>query len=292
MSEASANPLLPGTLTACCARNIQKTCIILSAVRKQHKSINYYALDCSYAELSRSLKLLRRTFLPGSGIECHGLLGDYEDGLLWLSDYSQNCPGPMTVLWLGNSIGNFSSNVAVTFLDRFRQSHENAGLLFIVGVDGCRDLGEIERCYHPDRPATRQFLINGLDRANYVLGESCFHKQDWDCQGSYDTNENSWNQYYVAKKDLVLNAAGKSIAIAKDERILAIKSAKWSRSDVKIIAELAGFQMTTCWLNEDFSYGKPLHRKTRSSGTDVRFQACICLLREPKHDIFSTEQIP
>lgn len=255
----SANAPISGILIACCARNIQKTCFILSAVRKQYKSLKYYALDCSSAELSRSLTHLERTFLLGSGIECHGLLGDYEDGLSWLSEYSQNCPGPTTVLWLGNSIGNFSSNEAVAFLTQCRQRYENPDLQFLLGVDGCRDMAEIERCYDPDRPETQEFLFNGLDRANYVLAKSCFNKRDWGCQGSFDRTDNTWKQFYVAKKDLVLNAAGTSVSVAKDERILAIRSAKWSQLEVETIAERAGFQMSRCWLNEDVSYGKTLY---------------------------------
>lgn len=227
-------------------------------MRKQYKSLKYYALDCSSAELSRSLTHLKRTFLPGSGIECHGLLGDYEDGLSWLSETSKNCPGPTTVLWLGNSIGNFSSSGAVAFLAHFRQRYKNPNLQFIVGVDGCRDMAEIERCYHPDRPETRHFLLNGLDRANSVLATSCFHRRDWGCQGSFDSSDNSWQQFYVARRDLVLDVAGTSIAVAKDERILAIRSAKWSQLEVETIAERAGFQMTRSWLNEDLSYGKTL----------------------------------
>ena len=138
-------------------------------------------------------------------------------------------------------MGNFSSSEAIALLAHFRQRYKNPALGFIVGLDGCRNLAVIERCHRPDRPATRQFLVNALDRASEVIAGPCL------CEGSYDGTENTWNQDYIAKRDLVLHAAGESIAMAKNEGILAIRSAKWSQLEVDIIAEQAGFQIDSCW---------------------------------------------
>lgn len=83
-------------------RNLRKVCLLLQAFEDAHKSIDYYALDLSREELERTL-----SHVPDfEHVSCHGLLGTYEDGVMWLKQPAivdrSKC-----ILHLGSSIGEF-----------------------------------------------------------------------------------------------------------------------------------------------------------------------------------------
>lgn len=162
----------------------------------------------------------------------------------------------MIFLWLRNSIGNLSAREASSFLARFVSSNAINHLQFIIGIDGCQNQSQIERCYDPTNPVTRDFLMNGLDQANKVLETSVFREGDWTCMGFFDPTDNVWKSYYVARRNVELNFAEPSIHIAKGERIFAISSAKWTQRQIEKISSGAGFWMAKAWKDEDSVYGK------------------------------------
>ena len=161
----------------------------------------------------------------------------------------------MVILWLGNSIGNFSFQQASTFLAGFISKNAEFPLRLVIGVDGCEDVSQIENCYDPKNPLTLDFLMNGLEQANEVLGAPVFNKEDWSCVGSYNEKEHVWKDYYVAQRSIELNIAGSTIRISKDERIIAISSAKWSERQVSEISYEAGFRVSEVWRDSDQIYG-------------------------------------
>lgn len=237
--------------------NTQKTSLVLSALQRQQKSISYYALDVSCAELTRNLHDLTQHFSPANLIKCHGLLGTYEDGISWLKSHLDCSWISVTIVWLGNSIGNLTRSEASGFLARVRSCTNMVNLQFIIGIDGCRDEGQIEQCYNPANPATQNFLLNGLDRANNVLGGPCFQLQHWTCKGSYDKQQRVWQQHYVAEKSMQFKVADSHVRIDKGEKILAIRTAKWIEDDVNLISENAGLEISRVWKTKEKSYGTP-----------------------------------
>ena len=193
---------------------------------------------------------------PGGVIQCHGLLGTYEDGIDWLTTSFRQSHSVVTTLWLGNSIGNFSPEAATAILERFRTCSEQLSLRFIVGVDGCRDMDLMQRSYDPTSSLTRAFLSNGLIHANDVLGFAYFPNDYWTYGGSYDPTERSWKQYYVATRKHHLHLGGCSIGFGEGEPVLAIRSAKWTQHDMKRIVMAAGLKITAVWGTADQAYGE------------------------------------
>jgi uncharacterized SAM-dependent methyltransferase len=92
---------VPGISIDTCLSNLRKIKLLLQAFEDVKKYIDYYALDLSKEELSRTLAQLP-TF---QYVRCHGLLGTYDDGREWLMSPSisdkRKC-----VLHMGSSIGN------------------------------------------------------------------------------------------------------------------------------------------------------------------------------------------
>ena len=227
----------------------------MTELEHQNKNITYYALDVSQDELQISLHKLKKTFSKSKHIACRGLLGTYDDAASWMSNLKQK-HSQLTILWLGNSIGNFSAIDASNQLIKLARNIGHSRFQMLLGVDGSRDLSEIRRCYDPAGNAGQDFLLNGLDSANHALNQDCFHLSDWAVEGSWDSVKHVWKQYYIAKRRMLLNVQGRKVDIAENERIIAIRSAKWSKAEMDAIARLASLQVAKCWATEKNDYGE------------------------------------
>lgn len=164
----------------------------------------------------------------------------------------------LTILWLGNSIGNLTQKAAVSLLRNLSLVSTDVDLQFVIGADSCRDLEQIRRSYDPTAKLTRDFLLNGLKHANRVTGTTCFSEENWECTGLYDRTENAWKQHYVAKTGIILCLGSLSCRFNKGEQVLAIRSAKRREDDMKGIAKAAGLDMATTWRTADNDYGAVL----------------------------------
>ncbi len=164
----------------------------------------------------------------------------------------------LTILWLGNSIGNLTQEAAVSLLRDLSLISTDVDLQFIIGADSCRDLERIRRSYDPTAKLTKEFLLNGLKHANRVTGNTCFSGENWECNGFYDRAEKAWKQHYVAKTDMVLCLGSLSFRFNKGEQVLAIRSAKLREDDMKEISKAAGLDIATTWITAENDYGAVL----------------------------------
>ena len=79
---------------------------------QRQKRVDYYALDVTSSEISRSLEALSSLVQKSSLIKCHGLLGSYDDLIPWLTRNDQLVGRKVTFLWLGNSIANLTRKLS------------------------------------------------------------------------------------------------------------------------------------------------------------------------------------
>jgi uncharacterized SAM-dependent methyltransferase len=82
--------------------NLRKVNLLLEAIERTGKNIDYYALDLSRKELERTLAQLPAY----KHVRSHGLWGTYDDGREWLK-HSSNIRRQKCVLSLGSSIGGW-----------------------------------------------------------------------------------------------------------------------------------------------------------------------------------------
>jgi uncharacterized SAM-dependent methyltransferase len=80
--------------------NLRKVNMILQALEKAKKNVDYYALDLSRKELERTLAQVPAYRY----VQCRGLLGTYDDGREWLKK-PENASRRKCILSLGSSIG-------------------------------------------------------------------------------------------------------------------------------------------------------------------------------------------
>ena len=81
--------------------NPRKVCLLLQALEKSGKSIDYYLLDLNEKLLQYSLSLMPRF----KNISCRGVLGSGNDGIEWLKRFGAIDRRPRCVLQLGSGIG-------------------------------------------------------------------------------------------------------------------------------------------------------------------------------------------
>ncbi|KAI3326430.1 histidine-specific methyltransferase [Xylariaceae sp. AK1471] len=242
---------------------IHKTKLILSGFRKQQKPVQYFALDVSYEGLEASLVELRRSFEDCPFITITGLLGTYNDSVTWLGGFkSLRKYRSVTVLWLGNSIGNMDSQEQASFfLERFSTACQHAQLAcrFVVSTDICQKDAKVLEAYDAQGPELRDFLLNALEAANLALGYKAFSTDDWTLSSWLDNYERTLHFYVTAKHDLLVpllsSANGsKTVAIRKGERIHIVASGKWSEGAMGSICERAGFQIQQRWKDDAGDY--------------------------------------
>ncbi|MCJ1250593.1 hypothetical protein MMC30_007821 [Trapelia coarctata] len=181
--------------------NLRKVAILLHAIDKAGKGVDYYALDLSLSELQRTLSAVP----PGTfqHVRCQGLLGTYDDGLEWLK-LDKNVRRSKCVMSLGSSIGNFNRNDAAAFLKGFSTVLGPRDSM-LIGIDGCQDKDKVYHAYNDRKGITHRFLRNGLDHASEILGKEAFTQGDWEVVGEYDAAAGRHQAFYASRRDLQID---------------------------------------------------------------------------------------
>lgn len=234
--------------------NMRKTALLLRNLEMQQKHVEYYALDVSRSSLRSSIRELLGLFPWNQKTKIQGLLGTYEDCISWLHSQSDQ-KSPVTLLWLGNSIANFTPDEATELLAQFFGAGQSsaAPIQMIAGIDGCQNDSEIVASYESDR--SRNFILNGLDCANGLLGRDAFVVNDWDFCGQWNVSQWAHESYCVPRRDLDLEIEGEMLHIKNGEKIRVIRSGKWPYAKVVDICAEAHIGIAETWSNSDGSYG-------------------------------------
>ncbi|ORY18361.1 C-type lectin protein [Clohesyomyces aquaticus] len=225
--------------------NLRKVNILLQAIDRLGKEVEYYAVDLS-------LKELNRTFaeIPAyKYVKCFGLYGTYDNALEWLK--SPGVSGkPKTILWLGSSLGNFKRHEAAPFLAGFREALQ-PGDTMLIGIDSCRDPERVYRAYNDRENVTHDFTLNGLTHANNIMEKQVFALKDWEAIGEFDREAGRHHAFVSPLKDVVIDG----VAIPKGERIRIEESYKWSRDEILGLWKRSGLVENTIWHNAKGDYG-------------------------------------
>ena len=165
-------------------------------------------------------------------VKCHGLLGTFDDGLAWLKE-PRNCEKPHTILFMGSSIGNFNRTQAVEFLKGFSAIMRPEDTM-LVGVDACQDEDKVFHAYNDKQSKTHEFILNGLEHANRLMGKKVFCENNWRVIGEYDSEAERHQAFVSPNKDVMFE----KVLIKANERIRIEESYKHSLS-----------QSTDLWYN-------------------------------------------
>ncbi|XXG99181.1 hypothetical protein Hte_005516 [Hypoxylon texense] len=237
--------------------NLRKVAVLLQALEDAGKKIDYYALDLSEDELSRTLAQVPAF----RHVRCRGLLGTYDDGREWLKT-PQISSKRKCVLSLGSSIGNFHRDEAASFLKGFADVLQPADS-FLIGLDSCTDPSKIYHAYNDKQGTTHRFIRNGLAHANKILGYEAFELGDWQVIGEYvyDIEGGRHQAFYSPVRDTVVLGE----TIKAQERVQVEQSLKYSKEGCRNLWRSAGMIEADRWMTQDEDYGLHLLTKPNMS---------------------------
>ncbi|XXH02221.1 hypothetical protein Hte_008589 [Hypoxylon texense] len=235
---------------------LRKTNVLLQAIEALGKRVDYYALDLDLKELSRTLQELEPSHF--TYVSCHGLLGTYDDGKVWLAQ-GVNRTKPKYVLSLGSSMGSFTRQEASDFLrqwaDVFRRGDsgmkESPDTKIIIGLDGCKDHRKVWAAYNDKGGANKRFILNVLQNANAHLGYKAFDPKDWTVRGEWDVGSGRHVQYIIPLKDMSFE----DHYLHKGEKVLVVYSYKFDEDEKRQLWGQSRLKEVRRYMNGDESYG-------------------------------------
>ncbi|KAL8712928.1 MAG: hypothetical protein Q9220_002786 [cf. Caloplaca sp. 1 TL-2023] len=225
--------------------NLRKVQILLDALEISKKCVDYYALDLSEPELRRTISAVPKQY---EFVQCHGLLGTYDDGLNWLRAPDRQRQ-PKWILSLGSSIGNFNREEAAVFLQGFADTMGDIDSM-LVGLDACQDNEKVYHAYNDKWGTTHEFILNGLLHANALLNKPVFRVQDWRVIGKYDEAAGRHQVFYSPVKDLTVDG----VPIRAGERIRVEESYKYSTTQSNDLWHQAGLVQRASFGNSSNDY--------------------------------------
>lgn len=229
-------------------RNLRKVNILLKAVDRLGKPLDYYALDLSLVELERTLADIPENAYEH--VKCYGLHGTYDDGLEWLKT-PQIKAVTKAVLWLGSSVGNFSREDAGSFLNNF-QNGLQPGDSMIVGIDACKEPERVYHAYNDCEGVTHQFVLNGLEHANEIMETEAFDMAKWKVIGEFDVENGRHHAFVTPTEDVSIG----DISIAAGEKVRIEESYKFSSDETIELWKEAGLAAVEAWSTKRGDYGE------------------------------------
>ena len=214
-----------------------KTKVLLQALQARKASFRYLPIDISAASVEELLASLDTEFPE---VETEGLVGDYFEGLRWLSKFH---PGRTVVLFLGSNIGNFSRAESRGFLHSLWNAL-NDGDRVLFGFDLKKDIDVMLHAYNDSQGVTREFNLNLLRRINRELGGD-FDLERFRFFSTYDVFGGSINSYLVSqeKQEVFIEAIGQSFKFKPWEPIRTEFSYKYLESDIEGLARDTKFRV-------------------------------------------------
>ncbi|KAK3677933.1 hypothetical protein LTR78_002028 [Recurvomyces mirabilis] len=231
--------------------NLRKIKILLDALEKAQKNVDYYALDLMESELERTLAEAPQYRY----VTCQGLHGTYDDGLAWVQQ-PQNANKPKTILSLGSSIGNFDRGSASSFIRSiFAALGPNDSVL--IGLDACQEPDKVYHAYNDSKGITHKFIANGLKHANTLLGSEIFRLPDWEILGRYDEAGGKHQAFVAPKRDLAVLG----VSIKAHEQIRIEESYKYNSAQANELWNQSGALQKIKLSNDAGDYALHLLKK-------------------------------
>lgn len=231
--------------------NLRKIKILLDALERIGKSVDYYALDLDKSELERTLSMV-----PSSQykhVTMNGLYGSYDDGMHWLQNDKQAQEKPKCILSLGSTIGSFARPDAADFLGKFAKSVRDGGSgTVLLAVDGNKNGDEVWKAYNDTQGINAKFIANALKHANNILKYDAFKEDEWTVKGEWNENNGSHDWWYIPLQDVSVEGA----KFKKGERIRAVRSYKYDAHDRHELYRDAQVKEVKAWLLHGKEYGK------------------------------------
>ncbi|KAJ3398190.1 hypothetical protein HDU80_009157 [Chytriomyces hyalinus] len=239
--------------------SMRKTRYLLDAIVSQNKSVTYYALDLSAQSLTQSLQPLALQF---PSIKFVGLLGTYDDSLLYIKDHLPRDSGSTrTLLWLGTSIGNTTRKEAAEFLERVKRLAMQDGDVLLCGIDRRNDASVVKAAYDDPKGVTRAFILNGLRHVERIFGGEMgelFPLSKFEYVSLYNADLGRHEAYYRSlekqRVEVDVDSVPHVFEFEEGELIFIEYSIKYDAEDIKRLMDQSGLRWAKEWLDQTERY--------------------------------------
>ena len=153
----------------------------------------------------------------------------------------------------GSTIGNFYPAQAVDFM-RNVASLVGTGGGFLVGIDLQKDTKVLNQAYNDRKGITAAFNLNMLAHINRNF-HADFNVNLFEHHAFYNQQAGRIEMHLVSKQDQMVTINGIGFNLYKDERILTEVSYKYTIEGFTKMAEQAGFDVSTVWLDSKKYFG-------------------------------------
>lgn len=233
---------------------------IARALRESGLGLRYGAVDISETAVAEAVSRIAEEF----EIETTGLAGDYHELLpqmagLW--------PGSRKmILFLGSSIGNYSSGPALQLLRTIRRSIE-PGDFALVGFDLKKEESILVPAYSDEQGLTREFNLNLLRRFNNELGGS-FDLDRFDHRAVYNREKGAMQSFLVSTCDQTVHIEHLELTLSlkRGESIHTEDSHKYGIAEIHDLASAAGFRVVEHFMDEAGYFTCSLWQANPASG--------------------------
>ncbi|KAJ4301696.1 hypothetical protein N0V90_003789 [Kalmusia sp. IMI 367209] len=232
--------------------NLRKVNILLQAIERLGKDVEYYAVDLSLPELERTFAEIPTNY---EHVKLYGLYGTYDHALEWLKSPEISAK-PKTILWLGSSLGNFTRADVPPFLSGFSDALK-PGDTMLIGIDSCKDPERVFRAYNDSEGVTREFTLNGLKNANRILEAEAFKPEEWNAFGEFVEKDGYHRAFVSPLKDVIIDG----VQLRKGERIRIEESWKFSTEEIQHLWNEAKLVANSVFSNSRGDYGLHLVSK-------------------------------
>ncbi len=214
----------------------RKTQILIKFFRKNGLDFEYIPIDISEASIQNLVEDVQSKF---SDLKLTGLVGNYNSVLeLLRKDERMNF-----FLFLGSSIGNFSTKHSIHFLQKLR-SLTLPQDIFLLGFDLAKTPVTLRKAYEDSEGITKQFNLNLLSRINQEF-QANFNLNDFEHHAEYHPEEKCMKSWLLSTKeqDVTIKELNQVFHFHAWEPIHTENSQKYSLQDIERIAGESGFKV-------------------------------------------------
>ena len=208
----------------------------------------YIAVDIAGAEIERALARMAPEFPE---IEMVGVVADFGAGLP-IDDVLD--PTPATFFYPGSSIGNFSPQEALDFMQTVRSKcagRPGSGLL--IGVDGKKSKSTLDAAYDDALGVTAAFNRNALLHLNSRFGFD-FALDGFVHRGFYNEPLGRIEMHLESLRDQSVRIGERTRRFAAGERIHTENSYKYRAGEFGDLLRKTGFESIRHWSSPDEGY--------------------------------------
>ena len=229
----------------------EKTRYVLNALRRSGSAVRFFPIDVSSQALARCESALADI------AEVYPIEQPYLEGMA--NAVACRRPGEtFLVLFLGSTIGNFERPRALAFLQDLRRSLAPGDLL-LVGADLVKDRPQMLLAYDDPIGLTAAFNLNLLGRINRELGAN-FELRAFQHEARWNEQERRIEMHLRSRvpQTVTIGQAGFPIRFEAGETIWTESSHKFLLSEMRPMAEQAGFQVLAQWVDREWPFVESL----------------------------------